>query len=1005
MHRLNDIQFEKDHSDYVKNVVSAPKPSESLLQNQFEYVSKVSGDLTVLGHNMRAKVSLYVAERRYEHLSEQLEGLEEYWKVHRRWQRRVTKLDAERVRNHKPEKHEDQSSSAYGPNKSSRSGRAHLLGSNGSGNLGTSSLFLSASNTPNLGGSSSLRRPREIYARSEEDVHRLIQQIEDSKEERINRLATDIPDLVFDLQERRERDKKLRQTYSGREVDDILKREFGSATVQEFLGAKLIENPASYFSEKRLQRCWAIEEEEQFIQSYMDHSKDFGKLAQDIGTKTTGQVVAYYYLNKHRLQLKKLHKKHRRMRMIEKNGRSTTSRWSMQETELIKAAILDFGREDIKSISDRVKSKTTEQCKNWLHNHKESINKFLREEEKRRNRRKELASHPSDEKKRKRKREATFATEGEGEANGNRLPRRRKDTLSTLGFQETTGLILSGQSAFSSSPNPTPKSRNTPTEILQQGGSTVQIPSSMDPEAPAPPVTALSSTVDKPKPSHWKPHEREKVKLLFSTHGTDFETIAQQVEGKTVHQIQRFYHKLLRAQKKEIKQGSVPLQSPQRPPRNDEKRGSYSKGRSTSTSSNTNGTFSDLPDKPSSSVGSGLSAATSQQAADSVLHLSSPQGSTVLSSDGPANAKSTSRRRAQSHVVEQGSNTRNLPPLERTYLLQDHVPRQRAVLHPLHQRVRCISSSGVLQSAVGYGRHESDYYIGPDGMPLPRYSLEEALSSSYTSVYHPNSSTGLYPPNVSNPGDISPASGHPPLPYMNMPLSPTSAHHLSQPNSLPAGMGSASVAAASALASLHSRPHTHQHQHALPLANLPLTHPPSHPHTPGNSLPQSNMHAPPTQFAQFSFPYPPYSYYFREYGPTSPYYRPSAPYPSLQRTFQLYPHGTHVHSPSLPTMPSTQTSDGAQNPPAAPQAASSPVGPPSASNIPSPYPGAASHLTPPPISSAISAMPPQGSIGLMSSASLGDGGKYRFCWNYIACFNLPVLLISMHIVQSFDMRL
>lgn len=171
---------------------------------------------------------------------------------------------------------------------------------------------------------------RQLYARSEEDIHRIIAQIGDTREDRINALAAEIPSP-----------NKL------------------------FIppAAFLIQNPESYFEEKQLRNHWTIEDEQMFMNLYKEHVKDFKKISIEM-SKTQGQVVCFYYLNKHRLQLKKFIKTHRRLKNLERK-----KKWTNSEIDLLKRAVLEHGKQNLQLISDQVKTKTPEQCHAWIQTH------------------------------------------------------------------------------------------------------------------------------------------------------------------------------------------------------------------------------------------------------------------------------------------------------------------------------------------------------------------------------------------------------------------------------------------------------------------------------------------------------------------------------------------------------------------------------------------------------------------------------------------------------------
>ncbi|KAJ1517738.1 hypothetical protein HMI54_004358, partial [Coelomomyces lativittatus] len=285
-------------------------------------------------------------------------------------------------------------------------------------------------------------RPREWYARSEEDVHRWVQQLAvlpPTYETRLHRLVCDIPNLIMDVSDRHARARTLSQWYAQEDVKSILEEEWGCIPVPWVAS---IQDPWTYFFEKRcgLMATWTLEEEHRFRLGYARFGKEFLKIAQFMHhSKSVGQVVAFYYLHKHRLQLKKKKKKKKHPHSFlgeslllpppplpsslsphelllsnsqphpllpstslppppppsdpktstwSSSSSSSTdpswmvkwhARWRPKETELLKQGILQDGKAIAKRLAQRIQTKTIEQCKNWLHNHKSLVQQWLNE--------------------------------------------------------------------------------------------------------------------------------------------------------------------------------------------------------------------------------------------------------------------------------------------------------------------------------------------------------------------------------------------------------------------------------------------------------------------------------------------------------------------------------------------------------------------------------------------------------------------------------------------------
>ncbi|KAI9190307.1 hypothetical protein H9P43_001741 [Blastocladiella emersonii ATCC 22665] len=362
------------------------------------YIDRIVASLPPPSPTLRPRAALFVLTKKLEETTDRIESMDTYWRTYAKWKRRVTRLEADKQRKLGSAATKESSSSSSSGR--ARSGRSNLLNA---GHGASSSPQLAGLGFPSIPGTPALtssRRGRDrerelLYARSEEDVARMIQQIEDSKDERVHRLATAVPDLLVDLPTRHERAAKLAQNYPPKEVAEVLREEFGDYFLPDIPGAKFIEDPVAYYAEKRLQRAWLPCEERRFFFGFLDHFKDFRKIADDVGTRSIAQCIAFYYVNKHRLQLKKEYKKFRRAKHMggaatylpAALARGPNARWSAQETDAIKAAVTELGRDDLPGLAARVKSKTADQCKAWLYNHKEAVNKLIREEDKRRVRR------------------------------------------------------------------------------------------------------------------------------------------------------------------------------------------------------------------------------------------------------------------------------------------------------------------------------------------------------------------------------------------------------------------------------------------------------------------------------------------------------------------------------------------------------------------------------------------------------------------------------------------
>ncbi|KNE63573.1 hypothetical protein AMAG_08683 [Allomyces macrogynus ATCC 38327] len=127
---------------------------------------------------LRSKLSYYVAAQKLERVTDKLDAMNQYLTLHAKWVRKCAKLAQARARRAgKYSEHLVGSSSSStvtgsggaGSSPAKRGGRAHLLGSPSPSAPPASSSSASAS--------TSARRSREHFARSEEDVYRLIQQI------------------------------------------------------------------------------------------------------------------------------------------------------------------------------------------------------------------------------------------------------------------------------------------------------------------------------------------------------------------------------------------------------------------------------------------------------------------------------------------------------------------------------------------------------------------------------------------------------------------------------------------------------------------------------------------------------------------------------------------------------------------------------------------------------------------------------------------------------------
>ncbi|ORZ34760.1 hypothetical protein BCR44DRAFT_102107, partial [Catenaria anguillulae PL171] len=190
---------------------------------------------------LHPRLAYHVAQTKLHQVTERINITDAYWRQYAKWKRRLAKLEAEKYRKYGggPDTLAATGSSsslpggAGGSDGVPSSGRPRGGGGSGSaGGLSSSNFGGNASSSGDL-----------LYARSEEDVARMIQQIEDSREERIHRLAAPIPDLLVDLPTRRERQAKLAQHYPAAEVAEALREEFGDVFYPDVHGAIRIKDP------------------------------------------------------------------------------------------------------------------------------------------------------------------------------------------------------------------------------------------------------------------------------------------------------------------------------------------------------------------------------------------------------------------------------------------------------------------------------------------------------------------------------------------------------------------------------------------------------------------------------------------------------------------------------------------------------------------------------------------------------------------------------------------
>lgn len=120
----------------------------------------------------------------------------------------------------------------------------------------------------------------------------------------------------------------------------------------------IIENPTVYFVMNANSDVWDEKEEELFIQGYLQHPKQFGKISEYVKTKNQTQCVLFYYLNKKRLHFKDLLNKGRRYANVGRRRKAQTQNSNSQTP--VQGGGSEVGRRKDKNKS----SKLTEDIEN-----------------------------------------------------------------------------------------------------------------------------------------------------------------------------------------------------------------------------------------------------------------------------------------------------------------------------------------------------------------------------------------------------------------------------------------------------------------------------------------------------------------------------------------------------------------------------------------------------------------------------------------------------------------